>query len=107
MLGTQLLDIKNFFRKKGLGLYFTENPYFEVGHISLRHCDVLRLMLLLIFKSMERRDPISYRPTMKPNNHSVWSDNFDFTWGCNRPILSLPPLLSPFFVMFIRCSKGL
>ena len=57
-------DIWNFFSEKiNFGLYFTENRHFQVGHVLLRHCDVIRRLIFMILVSMERRAPTPYYGT--------------------------------------------
>ena len=50
---------KNQFWPRG-PIYFAENLHFQVGHLLLRHCDVIRWPIFMILVSMEWGDHILY-----------------------------------------------
>ena len=57
-------DIWTFISDKIIfGLYFAENRHFQVGHVLLRHCDVIQGPIFMILVSMERGDPTIYYGT--------------------------------------------
>ena len=35
-------------KKNNFGLYFAENRHFQLDHVLLRHCDVIRLTIFMI-----------------------------------------------------------
>ena len=82
--GWKYSDIWNFLAKKNnSGVYFAENRHFQVGHVLLRHCDVMRWPIFIILVSMERRDPTLYYGT----NQLLYFGhvNFKFTGGQKTP----------------------
>ena len=70
-------------KKINFGLDFAENQYFQVGHVLLRHYDVIHWPIFMILVSMERGDPTLYHGTKHLYFGSV---NFKITGGCNHPL---------------------
>ena len=65
-----------FSKKINFGLYFAENRHFQVGHVLLRHCDVICWPIFMILVSMVREDPTLYYLTKQLYFGRV---NFKFT----------------------------
>ena len=79
-----MIDIWNFFSERiNFGLYFAENRHFQVGHVLLRKCDVLRWPIFMILVLMERGDLTLYYGTKQLYFGRV---NFKFTGGGNHPL---------------------
>ena len=63
-------DIWNFFSEKiNSGRYFAENLHYQVGHVLLHHCDVIRWLIFMILVSMERGDPTPGLSNLQPMGH--------------------------------------
>ena len=58
-------------KKINFGQYFAENQHFQVGHVLLRHCDVILESIFMILVSMERRHTTLYYGTKQLNFGSV------------------------------------
>ena len=81
----EILIFGTFFRenKINFALYFAENRHFQVGHVLLRYCDVIRWPIFMILVSMERGDPTLYYGMKQLYFGSV---NFKITGGGNHPL---------------------
>ena len=81
-------DIWNFFSEKFIfGLYLAENRHFQVGHVLLRHCDVIRLTDFHDFSINGKRRSypmLWYQTTRGP---ILWAYQFQHHGGGNHPHL--------------------
>ena len=61
-----------------LAYYYAENQHFQVNHVVVCHCDVIRWSIFMILISMERGDPILNYAIKQLHFGYV---NFNSTWG--------------------------